>query len=1222
MQGQIANLLAAAASNPNGPGVLNSTDPDPTALALASAWGNRTGGLAQMSAYFAGYNGAIDLNAVETYVKSQKQFQPASQGGNGEVFATYLQNVQNAVASTDLTYTTLPSSGSSGSVYQAGTSQSIQVASNGTATLVSQTACSLGNNSFTVVSSSGAVLLSITPSDISSISYTGANIQVLTKTGGASLNFNISNGTCSYSTSGQNYSFGSDPVNVTGMQLQLTTSQTSLGNIGTDYTIGSNGSLGNGLSCFIGNTQQNAISGVGTISGVAGQLESDVNTDLSVPAQSSVVDNQYILSLDVAPMGSGFAGFASGGNADTSDVGVAIGGEVITGPGIEVQMPYANDTGLVANLSTGIATDGLQPGQERDLAATENDIDLTAAAAAIAQQVLNAVFPDMSLSDNANGQGSVTDIDPLLVDLTGGGIQVSNWIDNDVYFQSNVNGTTQDTSLHHTSWMESGTGMLVLDPADTAITNITQTVSQYLNLSGNAAAVGHYADGLAALAAMAVSGATVFDAATSRTDPNTGNSYWSEVMVATGTPGAGGAIAAAQLESLPAAGIASISLAGSGNQGESLAGSAVTNTGTYTTTAGATQAVAAVDLQTDTTGDLTYDQANGSVVINSTPEGGASATTSYVDQAGTAQTLALSGGTLTDDGSAVAQHDGEAYNAVFAEAGDTVTVAAGDTSGYWLSGAAGTTLNASAADGSIMFLASAGTVVEGGHGFNILQETDSAPVTVNLKSDKLQEAIGGAGDATLDAAGTIWNVFLQGGSGNNILIGGEAADALSGGTGDDLIEAGPGGSVIHAGSGNDVIYGGSGTTTTGSTTTANSDVIYGGAGNDIVVLGTNSSAVYAGTGAMTVIGNDTQDVGSSSTKAFSEVVFSGSYADYTLSHNSDGSITITDDTPDQNGPVTLENVTDVSFSDLGDVPLADTAGLPVDDTIDVTGTAPYVIAASTLLANDIDYAGSALSLQGLESSTGAMIAAGGSGAVNGGTAALSSNGQTIIFTPTPGFTGIMSFNYYVENASGQSNSVQEYNGSNVATGTSAEMSATVTLLTPSEPTDPGLTSEWYLQAADVLPAWQEGFTGAGVSVGVFDPSGNVDFTNPDLTQNEGGEFDAQSTPGIGQIGTHATLVAGVIAAADNGEGDVGVAYNATLSSEAIPSPTGPATSYDQLFDWSNYDVVNNSWGTTSSPYADSVALGVIPTVLFQNAALSGRNGLGTAYARQRPTLPY
>ena len=34
----------------------------------------------------------------------------------------------------------------------------------------------------------------------------------------------------------------------------------------------------------------------------------------------------------------------------------------------------------------------------------------------------------------------------------------------------------------------------------------------------------------------------------------------------------------------------------------------------------------------------------------------------------------------------------------------------------------------------------------------------------------------------------------------------------------------------------------------------------------------------------------------------------------------------------------------------------------------------------------------------------------------------------------------------------------------------------------------------------------ENYTGAGVSVGIFDPSGNVDFSNPDLAPNAGQRF--------------------------------------------------------------------------------------------------------------------
>lgn len=94
--------------------------------------------------------------------------------------------------------------------------------------------------------------------------------------------------------------------------------------------------------------------------------------------------------------------------------------------------------------------------------------------------------------------------DPLLLDLTGAGINVSNWVRSPVYFDTNVlpdaNGnptTTPDGMLHQTAWMATGTGMLVFEANGTVspITNITQTVSQFLNAGPTP---GKYSDGLAA----------------------------------------------------------------------------------------------------------------------------------------------------------------------------------------------------------------------------------------------------------------------------------------------------------------------------------------------------------------------------------------------------------------------------------------------------------------------------------------------------------------------------------------------------------------------------------------------------------------------------------------------------------------------------------------------------------------------------------------------------
>jgi subtilisin-like proprotein convertase family protein len=96
-------------------------------------------------------------------------------------------------------------------------------------------------------------------------------------------------------------------------------------------------------------------------------------------------------------------------------------------------------------------------------------------------------------------------------------------------------------------------------------------------------------------------------------------------------------------------------------------------------------------------------------------------------------------------------------------------------------------------------------------------------------------------------------------------------------------------------------------------------------------------------------------------------------------------------------------------------------------------------------------------------------------------------------------------------------------------------------------------------------------------------------------------------------------VAGVIGAARDGEGAVGVAYGATISSEAIGTPVdgaGASVAVDDnnLMDWSNYDVVNNSFSVLPPLTAHylSGSAGASETTALQNAAATGRGGLGTA----------
>lgn len=173
------------------------------------------------------------------------------------------------------------------------------------------------------------------------------------------------------------------------------------------------------------------------------------------------------------------------------------------------------------------------------------------------------------------------------------------------------------------------------------------------------------------------------------------------------------------------------------------------------------------------------------------------------------------------------------------------------------------------------------------------------------------------------------------------------------------------------------------------------------------------------------------------------------------------------------------------------------------------------------------------------------------------------------------------------------------------------------------PSDPLYQSQWHLAAiGDIERIWDE-FSGAGVKVGVHD--GSAQMSHPDLAPNH----DPALRPvidGVAYASTgadaHATAVAGLIGAALNGEGGVGVAWGASLSSvnflgansiEMDPLDPGRAVASRlvQAFEQTAiFDVVNHSWGFG----ADYLA---VPDVYvgmksgWTHAAATGRGGLGT-----------
>ena len=163
-------------------------------------------------------------------------------------------------------------------------------------------------------------------------------------------------------------------------------------------------------------------------------------------------------------------------------------------------------------------------------------------------------------------------------------------------------------------------------------------------------------------------------------------------------------------------------------------------------------------------------------------------------------------------------------------------------------------------------------------------------------------------------------------------------------------------------------------------------------------------------------------------------------------------------------------------------------------------------------------------------------------------------------------------------------------------------------LVRSLPNDPGLSNQWHLRNtqiplfdANVEPAWNMGFTGSGVTIGIIEAGWQNN--HPDLFL----QFNAAASLGPSSPTSHATSVAGVAAArGDNGLGGAGAAYNAQLADVSWFS-TSAALGHEINV----IDIYNSSWG-----YGDDIAMYNIPTAdrfAMQDGWENGRNGKGNIY---------
>ncbi|NBU58313.1 MAG: type I secretion C-terminal target domain-containing protein [Betaproteobacteria bacterium] len=177
------------------------------------------------------------------------------------------------------------------------------------------------------------------------------------------------------------------------------------------------------------------------------------------------------------------------------------------------------------------------------------------------------------------------------------------------------------------------------------------------------------------------------------------------------------------------------------------------------------------------------------------------------------------------------------------------------------------------------------------------------------------------------------------------------------------------------------------------------------------------------------------------------------------------------------------------------------------------------------------------------------------------------------------------------------------------------------------PGDPLLSAQWYLRNTgqkggipgidiDVLPVWPD-FDGSGIRVAVIDDG--FDLQHHELSaafgRTAGYDYRANDPdPTAGPGDRHGTAVAGIIAAAANGSGVVGIAPGVAIMGLRVSfEADSTAAMFEQaLSAIVDADVANNSWGYTQ-PFADNFSAPYMQVMraAIETAADHGRDGLGT-----------
>ena len=486
--------------------------------------------------------------------------------------------------------------------------------------------------------------------------------------------------------------------------------------------------------------------------GTSNLVNVNTTSSFNTPTQTSAPD-----AASAGPSAAGNNLLSTGdytvGIGNFWDVNTAAGNQAVAGYAVTDGLrPGNGGIGVNVNASSGI---GLKIPSLRGQSQRDTYIDAYLGA-----------FPDYSMlgiTVNKAAQSNFFQIpvDPLVLDLNGDGVKLTNFTDAPVLFDADNDGG----SMEQTGWVSSADGIVVHDlNADGKINNISETLSEYYNgVAGSNGVNGTkpFANGFAALKSL---------------DSNNDNQFtstdaaWSQLKVWTDS-NHDGKTDAGELKTFAELGITAINLNSTSQSGEVRDGNAVLARGSFTQTVNSvatTKEAIAANFIANPAGSTITQGSNG-ITVATEGLAGSGATSSYVSTNTTASTNeTLNASTLG------------VKNITGGLGADTLT---GDNQNNWLAGSLGADKLYGGAGDDVLLIDSQDTVIDGGADLDIAQVVGGTlgqqGVTLNLSQSNIEIAVGGAA-----------NDVLSGGAGNDLIRGHRGQDTLLGGAGDDVLDGG------------------------------------------------------------------------------------------------------------------------------------------------------------------------------------------------------------------------------------------------------------------------------------------------------------------------------------------------------------------------------------------------------------------------------------------------